>query len=190
MNVNVDAKNISDIIKSLPYKAILLIITIISALLIFLPDSALQKMFLLDFRNKIGTFLGVTFIFTACLSAYLFISSIFRDRRIKNALSGKKAKQKLEELTDIEKQIIVYMYHNQDKSIILPCTNSAVVHLKGLLMITEASNVGSQLVTVQLFPFYLQQWVIKALESNPDLLQNVPIRLPNEFQKYLDFVSI
>ena len=190
MNVNVDAKNIGDIIKSLPYKAILLIVSITSALLIFLPDAALQKMFLLDFRNAIGTFLGITFILSTCLTVYLFASSFVRNRRIKKALSGKKAKKRLEELPDIEKQIIVYMYHNQEKSILLPSTSSAIVHLKSLLMITEASNLGSRLVTVQLFPFYLQQWVIRTIEEYPDLLNNIPNRLPNEFQKYMDYVSI
>lgn len=189
MNVNVDAKNIGEIIKSLPYKAIMLLISVISALLIFLPDVALKKMFLLDFRDKIGTFLGVLFIFSTCITAYLFISPKVRDRRIKKALSGKQAKKKIEELSDTEKRIIVYMYHNQGEHINLPRTSSAVVHLKSLLMISEASSIGSQVLTVQLFPYFLQQWVIKSLEENPDLLKGVPNRLPKEIQEYSDYIS-
>jgi len=189
MNVNLDAKGISETIKELPYKAIMLIISIISALLIFLPDVALKKMFLLDLRNKIGTFLGIIFIFSVCLTAYFFISPKVRDRRIKKALSGKQAKKKIEELTDTEKRIIVYMYHNQGEHINLPRTSSAVIHLKSLLMISEASSIGSQVLTVQLFPYFLQQWVIKSIEENPDLLKGVPNRLPKEIQEYSDYIS-
>lgn len=189
MNVNLDAKGISETIKELPYKAIMLIISLISALLIFLPDVALKKMFLLDLRNKIGTFLGIIFIFSVCFTAYFFISPKIRDRRIKKALSGKQAKKKIEELPDTEKRIIVYMYHHQGQHIVLPSTSSAVVHLKSLLMISESSNIGSRLVTVNLFPYHIQQWVIKSLEENPDLLKGVPNRLPNEMQEYMDYVS-
>lgn len=189
MNVNVDAKNIGDIIKSLPYKAILLIISITSALLIFLPDAALQKMFLLDFRNAIGTFLGITFILSTCLTVYLFLSSYIRDRRLKSALSGKKAKEKLEKLSPIQKQLVCYLYNNQHRTTFLPSTNPIVAYLKNEVIISETTNVGSMLGLEQIYPFHLHPWVINIIEKEPEILHRVQHSLPHEFEKYQDIFS-
>ena len=190
MNVNVDAKGIHEIVKELPYKYIMLLISVISALLIFLPDLALEKMFLLELRNKIGTFLGVIFIISACVTLFLFISPIIRKIRVKRELSGRKAKKKIEDLTGVEKQIIAYMYSNQETNIVLPSTNSTIVHLKTLLMITEASSIGNCIGAVQLFPFFLQQWVITTVDKYPELLKGVSCQLPYEFERYRQFASI
>lgn len=189
MNVNVDAKNIVEIIKSLPYKAIMFLISVISALLIFLPDVALKKMFLLDFRDKIGTFLGVLFIFSTCITAYLFISPKVRDRRIKKALSGKKAVEKLNKLSPTEKQLICYMYHNQDTSVFLSSSNPTISHLKQELIITETSSLGTLLGLERIYPFSLHPWVVSLIRKKPDLLQGIPVEIPDPFAHYQDFYS-
>lgn len=190
MNVNLDAKNLVDVIKSLPYKAILLIISIISALLIFLPDAALKKMFLLDFRNKIGTFLGVIFIFSICLTAYFYISAYIHERRIKSELSGKKAIAKISELSSLEKQIVCYLYHNPEKTTFLPSSNPTIANLKHKLIIAETSKVGSMLGLEQIYPFHLHPWVIETIKEKPDILQRVSHSLPSEFSHYQDIYSI
>ena len=190
MNVNVDAKNIGDIIKSLPYKAILLIISVISALLIFLPDAALQKMFLLDFRNKIGTFLGIIFVFSVSLTAYLYISSLVRNRRIKKALSGKKAKERISNLSPTAKQLVCYMFHNQTKPIFLSSSNPTIAYLKHELIISETTNVGSILGLEQIYPFHLHPWVIITIEKSPEIMQGISPVLSVEFAKYHDFYSV
>lgn len=190
MNVNVDAKNIGDIIKSLPYKAILLIISVISALLIFLPDAALQKMFLLDFRNKIGTFLGIIFVFSVSLTAYLYISSLVRNRRIKKALSGKKAKERISNLSPTAKQLVSYMFHNQTKPIFLSSSNPTIAYLKHELIISETTNVGSILGLEQIYPFHLHPWVIITIEKSPEIMQGISPVLSVEFAKYQDFYSV
>ena len=187
MNVNVDAKDAGKFLKDLPYKAIMLIITVVSALLIFLPDVALEKMFLLDLRNKIGTFLGLIFIFSACLTIYLFVSPKLRKRRMNKALSGEKAKRRIEELPYNEKCIIAYMYHNQNKSIVLPSTAHSVLHLQSQLMINVSGGIGSQYGMAQLFPFHIEPWVIWAVEKTPDLLNSIPPQLPAEFENYQMF---
>lgn len=190
MNVNVDAKNIGDIIKSLPYKAILLIISIISALLIFLPDTILKRMFLLDFRDKIGTFLGIIFIISFCLTVYLYISSFIRSQRIKRALSGKKAIAKISELSSLEKQLVCYMYHNPEKTTFLPSSNPTIASLKHKLIIAETSNVGSMLGLEQIYPFHLHPWVIETIKKKPDILRGIPHGLPTIFADYQDIYSI
>lgn len=190
MNVNVDAKNIGDIIKSLPYKAILLIISITSALLIFLPDAALKKMFLLDFRNAIGTFLGITFIISTCLTAYLFTSSFIRNKRIKSEFSGKKAIKKIQSLSSVEKQLVCYMYHNQNKSLFLSITNPIVAQLKHELIITETSKVGSMYGLEQIYSFHLHPWVIDLIKKTPGVLYKVPHSLPKELVEYNSIFSM
>ena len=189
MSVNIDAKSVFDFVKELPYRFLLLLIAIISALLIFLPDNLLEKMFLLDLRNNIGTFLGILFIFSTCLTVFLFISPIVKDIRIKKELSGKRAKERISSLSITEKQIIVYMYNHREAHILLPSTNSFIVHLKNQLMISEASNLGSSLGTVHLFPYFLQQWVVQAIDNNPDLIFGISGRLPVEFEKYRQYMD-
>ena len=189
MSVNLDVKDIDKIIKSLPYKAIMLLVSIISALLIFLPDVVLKKMFLLDLRNKIGTFLGIIFIFSICLTAYFFISPKVRDRRIKKALSGKKAFEKLNKLSPIEKQLICYMYHNQEKPIFLSSSNPTISHLKQELIITEISSVGTLRGLEQIYPFSLHPWVVSMIGKKPYLLKEIPAEIPEAFANYNNFYS-
>ena len=190
MNVNVDTKGLGDILKHLPYKFVLSLVTVLSALLIFLPDSALAKLFLLELRNRIGPFLGIIFIVSACLFVFLFLSPIVSDYRIKKALSGKTARRKFDSLSIVEKQIIVYMYRHRTSHIVLPSTNSAVLHLKNQLMITEANNLGTCLGTVQFFSYFLQQWVVVLLDENPQLISEIPPKLPEEFERYMQLISI
>lgn len=190
MNVNLDAKGLGEFLKELPYRFIFLLISVLSALLIFLPDSVLDKIFLLELRNKIGTFLGITFIFSVCLTIFLFVSPLIRDIRIRKALSGNSAKKKFESLSSVEKQIIAYMYMNRSSQIVLPGTNSTIVHLKTMLMISEASNLGSSVGTAQMFPYFLQQWVVNILDDNPELLRGIPPKLPREFEQFIKYIDI
>ena len=190
MNINLDAKDIKETVESFPIKPVMLMITVISALLMFLPDPLLKKMFLLDLRNKIGIYIGVVFLISVCITVYLFLSSYIRNKRIKRELTGKRARAKLEELSSDEKSILLYMYCNRAETIVLPCTNSAVLHLKSLLMISFASSIGNQIGAVQVMPFFLQKWVVEAMNENQDLFENVQKNLPYEIIKYMDLVSI
>lgn len=190
MNINVDAKDIKETFKDFPIKPIMLMITVISSLLMFLPDSILKKLFLLDLRNKIGTYIGVVFLISICITVYLFSSSYIRKSRIKKEFSGRKAREKLEALSIEEKCILLYMFNNRSETMIFPCTNSAILHLKSLLMISYASSIGNQIGAVQVMPFFLQKWVVEAMNDNKDLFENVQTNLPYEITKYMDLVSI
>ncbi len=185
MNVNIDAKNIGDVAKKIPYKVILLLISVVSALLIFLPDVILKEMFLLELRNTVGTFLGLLFIFSTCLSIYVVLLPPLRRRRIKRAFSGERARKKIENLSSTEKRIIAYMFRHQGSSISLPGNCTAVIRLKNLLMISISSNYGTQVHNIQFFPYFLQQWVSDALEANPDLIKGISDRLPEEIENQL-----
>ncbi len=185
MNVNVDAKGLHEIIKELPYKFILLLLSVISALLIFLPDIVLDKLFFLDLRNRIGTFLGIIFLISTCITVFAFLAPAIKKARLKSTMSGKKAKKRIEELTNTDKQIIAYMYNNQESNITLPSTNSTIIKLKNLVMISSASSIGFQYGSDQVFPYFLQPWVITTIDKYPELLKGVPKKLPKEFDRFL-----
>jgi len=188
LNINVDAKDIRDTIKGFPLKAIMLIISFVTALLMFLPDAVLQKLFLLELRNRIGTYIGIIFLVSVCISVYLFVSSIIRNKIITNELSGKKARIKLSTLTQEEKRILLYMYNNRTETFMFPCTNSAILHLYNLLMISYASNLGQFVGSVQFMPFFLQQWTINAIDNNFDLFKNISDELPDDISKYMELL--
>ena len=112
-----------------------------------------------------------------------------RSRHIKRELSGEKAKDKIERLSIDEKKIIIYMYRHQADSIVLPSTSSAVIHLENNLMISKATNIGQHLGKAQIVSYFLQQWVIQSLENNSDLMKGIPDRLPEDIERYSDFIE-
>lgn len=190
LGVNVEAKDIKDTIKDIPFRPIMILVTIISALLIFLPDSILKKLFLYEFRNKVGVFLGIIFLLSLCITVYLFVEPAIKRQIINKKLSGKSARRIIDNLSLEEKQIVLYMYAYQSETVVMPSANTSVSHLRSIMIISYGSTIGGQIGTVQLFPFILQPWAIKGIEDNWDLFESIPKELPYEIAKYIDFAKI
>ena len=188
MNVNVDAKDISNMVKNIPYKSVLIISTVITGLLIFLPDEVLKNLFLLDIRNKIGTLIGMIFIVSICSIVYIFVKMCLKKYFYKKAFTGKKAVEKISILSKDAKQIILYMYHNQSESILLPAVNTTVIYLEEIVVISKASNVASQLGSITMMSFYLQPWVISLIDENPSVVKGIKVELPEGIRKYTDLM--
>ena len=106
MNVNVDAKDLSSVLKKIPYRAICIILTLVSGAMILLPDTVIKKLFLYDFRNSYGLWIGLTFIFLFFVSVYLVIAPMIRHKIIYRAFHGKHAQKKFDLLCDEEKKIV------------------------------------------------------------------------------------
>ena len=190
LGINVDAKDLKETVKGFPIQKVDLTVLIITALLLFLPDAVLTKIYLLDFKNKFGTYIGLAFVISACVLIVMGGSQFIFNMRCKKEFFGKRARKKISNLTKDEKSILLYMRNNQNKTIFLPCTNGAVLNLKNQFMISYASNTGTMVVAVQLMPYMLQPWVIKAINDNDDLFEGVTDRLPEDISKFSDMVSL
>ena len=65
--MEVDGTAIKEISKLLKTPYILITFALASGLILFLPDDIINKMYMLDFRNKFGFVLGLTFWFSITL---------------------------------------------------------------------------------------------------------------------------
>lgn len=190
MGINVDAKDIRETVKGFPIKKAVLTVLIITALLLFLPDAVMTKIYLLEFRNNFGTYIGLAFVISACVLIVLEGAQLIFKLKCKREFFGKRARKKISNLSKDEKSILLYMRKNQSKTIFLPCTNGAVLHLKSQLMISHASNTGTMVGAVQLMPYILQPWTIEAINDNGDIFEGISDRLPEEIRQASNMISV
>ena len=127
--------NLADFFK-LPTK-IMFAIALASGLILFLPDSIVTKMYMVDFRNKYGFAIGLLFlisfsilIVTVLVSVYKYFMKKFRAT----------AKPRLQGLNDYQKAIVYSLYMEDNHTGELPLHDGAVKLLKQNIIITETTN--------------------------------------------------
>ncbi len=174
--------NISDFFK-LPTK-IMIAISIASGMILFLPNSIVEKMYMDSFRNEYGFIIGIVFLIsfsillvTAVVGLYKYFQNKYYLKKF-NETSG----DRLSKLDDYQKAIVYSLFIEDNKTNELPLNDGAVRYLEYNLMINKATT---QYMVNDLnnavFPYFVQPWVIEKLDENADLLQ----AFKNSYGKYL-----
>lgn len=170
MNINV---NLLDFLK-LPTK-IMAAIVVATSLFLFLPDSIMQKLYLLTFRVKYGYFVGPIFLLSISILTVSLTINIFEYLVSKRARKRFLAEGngKLKRLDTYKKTIIYCLYVEDNHTGVLPLHDGAVKFLEYQLFI---GKTATQYLVYDLnnatFPYMLQPWVINELDNDEDLRIN------------------
>lgn len=162
MGVNFEIKDSEKLLSKIPYKRILAIVSLITAFLIFSPDKILEKVFLLQIRNNIKVYLGITFIL--CISIWIVIiaSAIYKKVIVNRKYRGKGAKKRFQQLSVKAIEILLQMYHSPSHSKNLPI-NDAITQQLEISLFVGRGNLSSSGVY---FDYFLQPWVVDYLEKH------------------------
>ena len=164
-------KHILNFLKSSPI--IIVSIFISSACILFLPINFIEKIYLLNFKNEYGTYLGVTLILSG--SILLVISIIKIGKFLWNKYQTKrfhKAQFKyLLELDDAKTKIIKNFIRNKNHTLLMQMNNGLVVELESLRLISKAGDLFPTDIYDGGFviPYYLRSWVIKLINKEETL---------------------
>lgn len=168
MNFNL---NIMDFFK-LPTK-IIFAITIATAIILFLPDSIVEKIYMEQFRDRYGFLIGVIFLVSLSILIVALIVALFNYARNKYFWRKfkKDAPERLRKLDDYQKYIVYKLFSEKNHTSELPLHDGAVQLLKQNFIIVEAtSNYAVSDLNNAKFPYLLQPWVVEELQKDQSLL--------------------
>lgn len=153
----------------LPIKVLLPAVWMFSGLLIFLPDTFIYKLSLLDWKNNNGFIIGLMFLVSTCLVAIYIIG--FIKNKAFNIYYGltrnRRTLKKIMELSDMESAIIFKMYNSQGYTMTLDFCQPIT---QGLLARGFIYAGNSQLVSMDIWSntiptrFTLQPFIYKSLD--------------------------
>lgn len=176
--------NISEIL-TLP-NTIMAALALASGILLFSPTSLLDKMFMLDFRDKYGFIIGIVFIVSISI---LIVNLIYKTAKsISNANAKRNfyanAEKRLQKLNYYQKTILYALYQEDNYTLALPLHDGAVLELEQNYMIGKATSqyMVSDL-NKALFPYLLQPWVSDELNNKPDLLSEFRAAFEIQYDK-------
>lgn len=177
--------NLADFFK-LPTK-IMFALALASGLVLFLPESIVTKMYMVDFRNKYGFAIGLLFLIsfsilvvTLFVGGYKYFSHIYFMKKFRAT-----AKERLQKLDNYQKAIVYDLYMEDNHTGELPLHDGAVKLLKQNIIITETTNqYAVSDLNNAVFPYMLQPWVIEELQKDSELLSLFHIAYNEIDKKY------
>lgn len=162
MGVNFDIKDSEKLFSKIPCKRILAVVSLITAFLIFFPDKILEKVFLLQLRNNLKVYLGITFVICISIWIVIIVSTVFKRIFTKRKFRGKDAKKRFGRLSTTALVIVLEMYVTPSYAKELPY-NSATAHvLECLSFVTR----GSLSTCGVYYDYALQPWVVDYLDKH------------------------
>ena len=161
--------NISDFFK-LPNK-IMASLALASGMILFLPNTMVEKMYMVDFRNKFGFATGLIFIVSFSILLITSLATCYKYFLHKYLMIKFKAtaKKRLNALDTYQKALIYDLYCEDNHTDELPLHDGAVNFLEHSMMIAKAttqymvSNLNNAC-----FPYMLQPWVISKLQRDDE----------------------
>lgn len=145
-----------------------------SGILLFAPDTFLERLFMIEFMKNYGFYVGILFLISSVLCAVSWISilvnklnEMWKKRKFLAA-----AKNNLMGLTDLQKAIVFDLFNEDNHTLEFPINDGAIVtlsHKKVITMIPGMTTV-IDFKNIQM-PYLLQIWVIDELNKSPNLLK-------------------
>lgn len=163
--------NLADFFK-LPTK-IMFALALASGMILFLPDSIVAKMYMVDFRNKYGFAIGLLFLVSfSILIVTIFIGSYnyFNQKHSMKKFRAT-ANERLQKLDDYQKAIVYGLYMEDNHTDELPLHDGAVKWLEHNIIIIKTTNqYAVSDINNAVFPYMLQPWVVEELQKDSELL--------------------
>ena len=170
--MEVDGTVIKEISKLLKTPYILITFALASGLILFLPDDIINKLYMLDFRNKFGFVLGLIFWFSITLLIVMLGVKVYK--RYENKRLNKKVQEGMKRFllnmkNKAEIEVITQMLKEDDYTLELPINSGVVIKLQHYYIITPAGNSHYVEMDNPCIPYFLQPGVFKAIEENEEL---------------------
>lgn len=133
--------------------------------LIFFPDSIVNSLGLLEYREKVKVYLGISLLI--CFIAIITFLFIY--------MAGisylKKRQKRLHCLTKQEKEILKRYIFNETRTDYFNCNDGVIKGLEIESIIFRSSNVSSMSYGTFSFSYNIQPWAWDYLNKNTDLLE-------------------
>lgn len=165
--------NVADIFK-LPVK-IFAAIAIGTAIILFLPDSVIQKLYLTGFRNSFGFVIGIAFVISVSIVGVTIVIAIYQtiSRKVLFSRSKRSREKCLNQLDSYQKTIVYSLYEEMNHTDELPIHDGSVIWLEQNMIIGKAASQHfiENLANPE-FPYMLQPWAVAYLNEHMDLLND------------------
>lgn len=153
---------------------ILAAISIVTGLVLFLPNKYLEKLYMVDFKNNYGFIISILFLISSAILVIMVTTYIYK--KLKNKISDKKLRKYrikyLLEANENKMNLIKEFINDSTHTLTLPMNDGLVIELSHFYIITMAG--GTQLVNMGFdnsvnLRYFLQPWVINLINSNAEL---------------------
>jgi hypothetical protein len=139
---------------------------VVSALILFLPDKALEKLYLVAFRDQFGMYVGIAFLLLIVINIWILwdiLNSRFEEKRLKRVRI-----RSLHELTPEEKGYLVPLVIGQKNTIYVGIDDGIAGGLVANSILFRSSNIFT---SYEGAPYNLQPWAREHLHEHPELLE-------------------
>lgn len=150
----------------------LVAIALLTGMILFLPESILDKMGLSNLPDLWNKVIGLTFLLSVALIITLVVFSIIsriRDKRQTKRLR-EKLKKNLKRLSPRQKSIVVQLLHSEDKTISLDKNSGDTIYLVNSLFIympQQAFTLGWN--NEMILTYVPQPWLLDLFNDEPEL---------------------
>jgi Ca2+/Na+ antiporter len=163
MAINFDIKDLEKLLSKIPLKKTLAGITLVTGLAVLLPDTLLEKLFILELRNSISVVLGCVFFVSAIIWGVIIATLLFRRIYRTWSFNDRNCYKRFDRLSEDGLSIILEMYNSTSYTMEMDISNATVALLSTMGFISRPSiGTGNGLE----FDYYLQPWVIKHLKKH------------------------
>lgn len=150
----------------------LVAVTILTGLILFLPEKVLEKMSLNNLPDVWKQIIGIAFILSLALIATIVFSSIFSTMASKRKAKKFKKNQRsnIKKLSPNQKAILRKMLHSKDKAIKLDSNSGDTIYLQNGLYIyrpEQAFSLGWENEMILVYVPY--PWLIDLFNEEPEL---------------------
>jgi hypothetical protein len=142
-----------------------------TGILVFMPESVLNKLGLLAFVSTFRGWLGGAFVLSMALLLGNGLSAALREvgKYITEIKESRKRRESFQHLSPPEKALLAKYYIDKTPTQYFEITDGVAKGLEAKGFIFRASNVASHYMS---FAFNIQPWAWKCLQDNPSLVIN------------------
>lgn len=167
-------KDFIDFIKLPPN--ILAAVSVVSGIILFIPDKLAKKMYMYDFRNDYGFIVSIIFLISISILIVLLFTNIYK--KIKNKIDNNKLKKgrtkyllnadktKVKLIKAFIKEETHTLKLNQNDGLTQELSYYGIISLAGS---TQAVDFGYD--NEMYLYYFLQPWVINLINSNDELIK-------------------
>ena len=167
MDVKIDG--IVDFLKLPSY--ILGALAIASGLLLFLPDSIIQSLYMTDFRDKYGFTIGIIFVVSLSILMVLSARWIYKSVQEKRNIEKLKKTQVnfLKMLSSDKASLIIAFLQEPTRTMLLPMNDGLIIELQHYSVISSAGQNHLVSMIDPQINFFLQPWVEERIKTDNEL---------------------
>lgn len=167
-----DLKRFIELLKLPP--TILIAISLVTGLILFLPDIAIGKLYMLNLKAKFGLLIGIMFLLSTIMLLVLLIHYFCKiiSKKINNKKLIKNQIKYLKELDKTKTNFIKEFIKEESHTLNVCMNNGSVIELSYFGLISIAG--GTQLVNIDFdnsinAKYFLQPWVLKRINQDEAL---------------------